>query len=141
MDPIINYGAVFVAAMVSMVVGGLWFSPVLFGKTWMKLSGITPKKIAEAKKKGMNGMALSYFGQFIASLVTAYVLAHFVDYANATTFVLGLQTGFWVWLGFVAPIMLGMVLWEGKPMQLYILNVGHYLVCLLLMGGILAAWA
>ncbi len=44
----INYWAVLVAAVVSMVIGALWYSPVLFGKLWMKYSGLSDKKLAEA---------------------------------------------------------------------------------------------
>jgi hypothetical protein len=49
----INYLAVLVAALVSMVIGGLWYSPLLFGNIWMKLSGITQKDVEKAKKQGM----------------------------------------------------------------------------------------
>lgn len=51
-----------------------------------------------------------------------------------------MQAGFWAWLGFVATIMLGMTLWEGKPFRLYLLNAGYQLLNLLVMGAILAAW-
>ena len=47
----VNYLAVLVAAIVSMVIGGLWYSPLLFGNVWMKLSGITQKDVEKAKKK------------------------------------------------------------------------------------------
>ncbi len=133
----INYGAMFVAAIVSMVIGGLWFSPILFGNLWMRLSGITQKQIDEAKK---NGMTMPYIGTFIALLVMNYVLAHFIDYVGATTLSAGAQAGFWLWLGFIAPIKLEIVFWEGKPFGLYVLNVAHYLVALLVSGMILAVW-
>ena len=133
----INYAAVLVAAVAGMVLGALWYSPLLFGKMWMSLSGITDKQIGEAKKKGMTK---SYILAFVGTLVMAYVLAHFVDYTQATTLAGGLQAGFWIWLGFVATTFLGMVLWEGKPWKLYFLNVAYYLVELLLMGAILASW-
>lgn len=134
----INYLAVLVAALASIVLGSLWYSPVLFGKEWMKLSKITEKDVAAAKKKG--GMWKYYLGAFVASLVTAYILAHFVDYAGATTIIGGLQLGFWVWLGFIVTTLLSSVLWEGKPVKLYLISIGYYLVLFLLMGALLAAW-
>ena len=134
----INYLAILIAAIVSMVIGALWYSPVLFGKLWMKLSGISEKQIQDAKKKGMTK---SYALAFLGTLVMSYVLAHFVDYAEATTFASGMQTGFWIWLGFLVTTMLGTVLWEGKPVKLYFLNIAHYFVVLLITGGMLALWA
>ena len=134
----VNYVAVLVAAIVQMVVGALWYSPLLFGKMWMKLSGLTQKQLEEAKKKGMGK---SYTLMFLGTLVMSYVLAHFVTYTGATTFVLGMQTGFWIWLGFLATTTMGMVLWDNKPWSLYVLNNGYHLVVLLLMGGILAVWS
>lgn len=137
-EVIINYWAVLVSGLVCMIVGSLWYSPLVFGNVWMKLSGMTEKQLEEAKKKGMGK---TYVISFLSTLVMAYVLGHFVDYAEATTFMLGMQTGFWIWLGFIATVMLGMVLWDNKPFTLYLINTLHYLVCLLLIGGLLAVWA
>ena len=136
----INYLAVGGAAIASMVIGFLWYGP-LFGKMWMALSGITQEQIAASKKKGMTKQ---YALMFVGSLVMAYVLAHALVFASAylkTSGVsAGLMAGFWNWLGFVAPVTLGSVLWEGKSPKLWILNNGYYLVSLLLMGVILALW-
>ena len=136
MQVTINYVAVFVAAIVSMVVGFLWYGP-LFGKMWMKMSGVTQKQIEEAKKKGMT---TSYVVAFVGSLVMAYILAHFVRYVGATTAAAGMQLAFWLWLGFIVTVKLGSVLWENKPMQLFFLDCAYYLVTLSIMSSILAVW-
>jgi hypothetical protein len=72
------------------------------------------------------------------------VLAHSLVYASAymkvTGVSAGLMAGFWNWLGFIAPVTLGVVLWEGKSWKLWFLQGGHYLVSLLVMGVILALW-
>ena len=47
----VNYLAVLVAAIVNMVVGALWYSPLLFGKAWMKLTGFNKKQLKKAKEK------------------------------------------------------------------------------------------
>ena len=132
----INYLAVLVSAVAGFVIGALWYS-VLFGKVWMRLSGMDKKKIEKERKKGM---AKSYAAGFAVLVVMAFVLAHFVDMAEAATVLEGAQAGFWAWLGFVATIMLNKVLWEGKPFKLYLLDAAHYLVVLLAMGSILAVW-
>lgn len=134
----INLAAVFGAAIASMVLGFLWYGP-LFGKQWMSLMGW--KKLSKAQMDKMKEAGKkSYALAFIGALVMSYVLAHFVDYTGAVTAVEGAQTGFWVWLGFVATVMLGMVLWEGKPWKLYYLNAAYQLVSLLVMGVLLAIW-
>ena|SRR3989344_5699314 len=136
-QPVINYLAVLVSAVIGMVIGALWYSPLLFGRMWMKLSGMTEKQLNEAKKKSMGKM---YFVAFIGVLLMSYILAHFVDYTDSTTFSMGMQTGVWLWLGFIVPILIGGVLWENKSVKLYIINIAHYLVVLSVIGGILAVW-
>lgn len=132
---VINYWAILVAAIVSMVIGAIWYS-VLFGKKWMELMDIGPKRMEELKQKAR----WSYVWNFLALLVMAFVLAHIVDYTGATTWTAGMQAGFWLWLGFIATVSLGAVLWEGKSWSLYFINAGYHLVELLVMGGILAVW-
>jgi hypothetical protein len=138
MEPImrLNYLAMVVSAIVSMILGMVWYGP-LFGKKWMALSGMTDKDMEKAKKKGM---AKSYVAAFIASIIMAYVVAHIVSYAQATTLADGVLVGFWSWLGFVATTMLGVVLWEGKSKEYYLINAGYHLIQLVLMGVILTLW-
>lgn len=134
----INYLAVLVSAIVAMGLGAWWYSPAGFGKLWMQLSGLSEAELERAKQPGMGK---KYAAAFLGSLVTAYVLAHFVDYTQATTAAQGMQTGFWSWLGFVATVTLGTVLWENKPLKLYALNNAYQIISLMLMGAILAVWA
>ncbi len=132
----INYFAVVGAAVAAMIVGFLWYGP-LFGKAWMQLMNFDKKKIDAAKKKGMGK---TYVLAFASTLIMSYILAHFVDYTQAATFVDGAIAGIWLWLGFIATVQIGSVLWEGKPVKLYVINTLHYLVALVVMGGILAVW-
>lgn len=132
----INYLAVLAAGIVGFVIGMIWYSPALFGKPWMGLMGLNEAGMKEHKK----GMGKKFIATLIASLVMSYVLAHVVDFAQAATLVEAVMAGFWTWLGFVATIMLGSVLWEGKPKKLYAINVGHYLVVLIVMAVILVLW-
>lgn len=136
----INYLAVLASAIASMVVGSLWYGPI-FGKQWITLQGWTPEAMAANKAKGMTK---SYILMFVGSLVMAYVLAHSLvfaaDYLGVYGASAGLMTGFWSWIGFIAPVTLGIVLWEGRSWKLYILNNGYQLLNLLVMGVILALW-
>ena len=137
MDIAINYFAVVVAAVAANALGALWYSPLLFGKQWVALMGWTPAQMEEAKKKGMGKM---YAIQFLASLVSAYVMARFVGVWAANDAAAAWQLAFWAWLGFVAAGSIGAVLWENKSVKLYAINVVYSLVSLTIMAMILALW-
>ena len=130
-------GAVVVAAVAAMVIGFLWYGPI-FGKVWIKLMGFTQKDIEKGKSQGM---AKNYVILAITTLVMAYVLSYFIDALGMLTIGAGMATGFLAWFGFIMPVMTGSVLWEGKSWSLFWLNNAHYLVSLVVMGAILAAWA
>src|SRR5258706_2519733 len=137
----ISYLAVLVAAASSVVLGFLWYGP-LFGKMWMKWTGMKMPKTMTPKMKQM--MMRSYGLTIVGSLIMSFVLAHALIFASAylpiTGVAAGLMTGVWNWLGFVVPISLNSVLWEGKSWKLWALNNGYALVALSMMGVILAIW-
>ena len=134
----INYFAVLTSVVAMMAVGFVWYGP-LFGKQWMALTGFSPDRMSasEAKK--------SYMLTALGSLLMAYVLAHSIIFAgvylNMTGFMAGIDGAFWSWIGFVAPVTLGTVIWDRKPWKLWILNNGYWLVGMLVMGVILGMWS
>jgi hypothetical protein len=136
MNITINYLAVLGATVASMVVGFLWYGP-LFGKQWMKLMGFTKEHMDTVKAKGMSKM---YVLTLIGSFVMAFVLAHFAKVWSATGVSGAWELAFWSWLGFIAPVMLGQVLWEGKSWKLYCLNVVYQLVNVFVIALVLVYW-
>lgn len=135
----VNLLAVLVAALATMVLGFLWYSPMLFAKPWMLAMGYDPNDKAriEAMQKGAGK---SYGITFIASLITAFVLAKIIDVTTVNTVLYGMKIGFAVWLGFVTTVQLTGKLFGNQPMKLYLINTGYQLVCYLAMGAILAVW-
>lgn len=144
MDIHINYLAIFVAALAHFFLGWAWHSPILFMKPWMKEMGF-PKKSKKELEAAMKGMWKPMLGNYLALLVTAYVLAYLIQACDAffhhSGVAGGLETVGWLWLGFYAPTLLNTVLWEQRSWTLYAINISYHLVGLLLMGAILAAWA
>ncbi|MBV8859595.1 MAG: DUF1761 domain-containing protein [Acidobacteria bacterium] len=133
----INYPAVVASAAAYWVLGALWYSPLLFARPFIALKGYTPEQLAAIQAQshaGEIGLA------FLTSLVTAYVLAHFVKFTGAETAASGAHTGFWLWLGFVLTTNLSTVLFEARPLGLYLINNGYHLVAMLGMGALLAVW-
>jgi uncharacterized protein DUF1761 len=135
----INLWAVLVAAVATMVVGFLWYSPLLFARPWMRLMGYDPDDKAKVQEM-QKSAGPSYGISFVASLVTAFVLAKIIDVTSVDSILYGMKVGFAVWLGFVATVQLTEVLFAKKPVKLYLINTGYQLVCYLAMGAILARW-
>ena len=135
----VNLWAVLVAAVSTMVVGFLWYSPMLFAKPWTVLMGYDPNdkaKMDEMRKSAGKSYAIS----FVASLVAALVLGKIIDVTSVQSALYGMKIGFAVWLGFVTTVQLTAKLFGNQPTKLYLINTGYQLVCYLVMGVILAVW-
>jgi surface polysaccharide O-acyltransferase-like enzyme len=132
----INYLAVLVAAILTMALGALWYAPMVFGKAWAALVGISP----EVAQKRMAGMRRAYSLTFVSSFVMAYVLARLLWYANIESAGGGMLIGVLAWLGFVATTQGITFLFEGRPFRLYVIDTGYPLVALAIMGALLAVW-
>ena len=131
----INYLAVIVAAVAAFVVGSLWYSPFLFGNAWMELRGMNPGAMAD-----MTIPAWQTLGEFVRSLVVAYVLARFVVLLGVVNRRDAVQLGAWVWIGFPAMLLVGSVMWENVPWMLAAIHAGDWLVKILLVAVILGVW-
>ena len=130
----INWLAVLAAAVSAFVVGGLWYSPILFGKAWLKANGFT-----EAQAQSFS-RARAFGGAFVLALIMSANLAMFL--ADATTTVLWGDDG-----RLRLPVSAGLqqVLPLSRCSRIvswtYILVNGGYLaVSFVLMGAILGAW-
>ena len=135
----VNWLAILVAAISTMVLGFLWYSPVLFAKPWMREMGydLNDKARMEEMKKSAGP---AYGGSFVASLVSAFVLALLFNWFQNYTVRFGLLVGFHVWLGFVATVQFTGALFAKQSMKLFAINTGYQLVCYLAMGAILTLW-
>jgi len=135
----VNVYAVLVAAIVTMVAGFLWYSPMLFANPWMVLMGYDPNdkaKIAEMQKSAGPSYAMS----MIASALSAIVLGKIIAVANAVSAVSGMEIAFAVWLGFVTTVQMTNAMFMRQRAKLYAINTGYQLVCYVAMGAILGAW-
>lgn len=132
----VNWLAILLAAVSSMVVGSIWYMPGVFGNEWMKLTKSKMGKGASPAK-----MAWMYGSVFIASLVTAYILAHVTFLANrffGNSFLSdALQTGFWLWLGFTAARLYVHDTFEERRKKLTVINAMHELVTVMVMALII----
>ena len=128
----VNYLAVLVAAVSTFVIGGLWYSPLLFQKAWMQASGVTEADLNKGGSGRIFGVA------FVFAVIMAFNLAMFLN-APDTTVAWGAAAGalsaIWVALG------IGTVaLFEHRPLSYTVINGGYWLVSFVVMGAILGAW-
>jgi hypothetical protein len=144
--PAVNYLAVLVAAIVIFILGGLWYSPVLFVKKWVALQGKTEEQMrAEAASANM---PLLYTSAFVTALITSWVMAHLLGHFAAAVdpsvmqlnAAHGAMFGFVCWLGFAAPTSYATAIFSGQPKQLWLINSSYNLVSFMLAGLILAVW-
>lgn len=135
----LNWLAILVAAISTVVVGFLWYSPLLFAKPWMREMGYDPNDKAKTEEmKKSAGPA--YAGSMVASLISAFTLALILHGLRAEDLHFGLMASFHIWLGFVATVQFTDALFTKKSMKLFAINTGYQLVCYLVMGTILTLW-
>ena len=127
-----NFAAIFVAALMSFAIGGLWYSPLLFARAWMKEAGLTEQQTKDAPMGRIFGLAA------VASLVMAFNLAAFIGAKASFGFAVfaGLAAG----LGWVAMSVGVLYLFERRSFRLWLINSGYLVVAFTAMGAILGAW-
>ena len=136
MEGSVNLLAVVIAALAYYAGGALWYSPLLFGKPWMALVGLTEAKIREARKSAWK----SYASALVAAFIISYGLARIEMYMNVANFSGGIHTGFWSWLCFVITTAATNNAFAGRPVKLLFIDSGYHLYGFLVMGVILALW-
>ncbi len=129
----LNYVATFVTAIVSMGLGFLWYSPFVFGKRFMKESGMTQESVDEYMKNGgKQKLAKTYAITFIFSVLTAIIISALL-YSLVIVGIWGyVSIAFFLWLGFSFPVALNHVLF-GKDSFAYLgITSGYQLVSIVI---------
>ena len=130
---VINHFAVWAAAVANMIVGALWYSPVLFFERWKRAAGVTDEMIENAN------MGKTYGLSFLMALIIAYNLAAFLGEAS-TTATWGATAGFLAGFGFAGAMSTAIALFEQKTGSYILVNGGYIIVCFTVMGFIIGVW-
>jgi hypothetical protein len=156
-----NFYAILVAAASTLVVGAVWYSPMLFANAWMKETGLTEEQLKK-------GNMLKIFGlTFIFSIMIAMIMqvltihqfgaigmvggdptkalpsynAFMADYGTVfRTFKHGALHGFMTGLFFALPLIAINGLFERKSWKYIFIHSGYWIVCLTIMGAIVCGW-
>ena len=130
--PEVNYLAVLAAAVATFALGGIWYSPALFGKVWQREAGVTEEKMKSAN------MGLIFGLTFVLSLIAAWVFALFLG--PRPPMALGLGAGFSAGLCWVAASLGINYLFERKSLKLWLINGSYHTLQFTIIGLILALW-
>ncbi len=137
MTVVVNYLDILISLVAAVLVGFVWYGP-LFGKKWMALSGI---KMPD-QKPGFSVMLKPIIISLVGAFLMSYTLAHSLAFGNAflgtSGIGNGLQAAFWNWLGFIVPVNLSFVAWEGRPWALFFIHSMYWLVLLAIMGIVMS---
>ena len=130
---VFNYPAILVATLAGFFLGGLWYSPVMFGHAWMRANALTADSL-----KARGHPAMIFGGAFFLTLIMAFNLAAFLS--GPPNLGWGATAGCLVGAGWVG-LSLGVIyLFERKPAGLFFINAGYMSVAFTMMGAIIGAW-
>lgn len=133
----INWLAVVLCVLASMVIGGIWFGPKTFFPAWWKAIGKTDKDTP-----GGTNMGVMWGGTVLASFIQAIFMGLMVNamgsMTGGVTWSSGAMAGFFLWLGFVAPSSLTNKLFAGR-LTAWFYEAGNHLVTFVVMGIIQGA--
>lgn len=131
----VNYWAVALATISTMVVGSVWYTPKVFGNYWMRVARVDP---------GDRNAVIPIVTTLVVSFISAWVLAIATQVAwialGGNHLLVALLTGLLLWAGFTAARFITHDAFEGRPAGLTILNIGHELVTVVVMAIIIGVW-
>lgn len=129
----INHWAIFVCALFNLVLGAIWYSPILFYKSWLKENNFSEEDLKKVNPAKMYGIT------FILSLIISYNLAFFLG-DNKTDAIWGATAGFLSGFGFSALIFTIVALFEQKSWKYILINGGYITIYFTVIGLILGTW-
>ncbi|MDQ8734928.1 DUF1761 domain-containing protein [Paenibacillus sp. LHD-38] len=125
----INYWGVLIATVTTMVLGFLWYSPVLLGNAWMKHRGLSMNEMS-------GGGAMTYVLTALTALGGSFILALVLTLTDEPTIGTGLVVG--LLIGISVALKIGMnYLFEGHKLGLYLITIGYHLIAYAIAGLII----
>ena len=134
----LSYLAIVVAAVAGWLLGAVWY--LVLSKPWQDAVGMTARKMSAAQKSP--GFYVPFIVSFLALIVMAWVLAGLIAHLGPGQFTIrnGVISGAFCWLGFVITTMMVNNGFAGRDRRLLLIDGGHWLAVLLVMGAVLGAF-
>ncbi len=123
----ISYLAVIVAGIAGFLTGAAWYT--ILGKSWLAALGKS-----ESEVKPTPG---PFVVAAICQLVMAFVFAGIVGHLGEVTIKNALISAFFIWIGFILTTMSVNYAFQRTSPKLTLIDTGHWLAVLLVMGLII----
>ena len=129
----INHLAVFVCALLSLVIGALWYSPVLFFKAWQRETGLSDEQVAKANPLKTYSLTL------LLAWIISYNLAFFLG-DSKTNWQWGLMAGLLAGVGWASAVFVVISLFEQRSCKSMLINCGYITIYFASIGFVLGIW-
>jgi len=129
----VSFISAFVATIVSMGIGLIWYSPWVVGKLWMREMGYTPESLAEKKK----GMAKKYTISFLSTFVTAYALSVVINSVFVAGFYSLVEVGLVLAMGFIVAVKLNDKVFTDMSWTLFLIHSGYQVLSIVGMSVVI----
>ncbi len=131
----VNIWLVIGATVAQFVLGALWYSPLLFGKFWMKVVG-ADQCTKEEIKAVQKDMAPFYGLQFLITVLYTCMLSIFIlGGLSFSPYMIALL----VWSGFIVPTQISGVIWGSTKKEFWVKQIG-VMISYQLVGIVLATF-
>ena len=129
----INHVAVFVCAVLSLAIGALWYSPVLFFKAWQQETGLSDEQVSRANPLKTYSLTL------LLAWIISYNLAFFLG-DSKTNWQWGLVAGLLAGVGWASMMFVIISLFEQRSLKYILINCGYIIIYFALIGFVLGIW-
>lgn len=126
----LNVLAVLVGGLLYMAFGALWFSPVLFGNTWVRLNQLSDEHMKNP---------LLYAGSAVVAFASSFVIALIIAATGADDLLSGVMIG--LLIGLLAALMyFKNTLFGMMPKQAFFIAVGDHVIACTMLSVLHALW-
>lgn len=135
----VNFLSILTAAVAAWIFGGIYYTAL--SKPWLAAQGKTMDQCkAEQAGKSRLAMTMPFILAFVGALIMAWVLYGILRHLGTFTLRAGMISGAFCWFGFVLTTMTVNNAFGGKKLMLTVIDGVHWLIGLLIIGGIVGAW-
>lgn len=137
---------IIIMAIIALILGMLWYGPLMFGKIWMKINGVMDRHgtmlISEGEMKQKQREAGPLYAiQFILSVVTLIALEYLI---KSSTGMGGISIALLVWIGFIVPVQAGEAMWNSLSndykFKKFLVGAGYQLILMIIAGYVLSVF-
>jgi hypothetical protein len=123
---------ILVVTLLHVLLGIFWYSPLFLGKPWARAWRFDPSTLRPNR--------WHYIGTFLISLLMVAIFSFLFHKLHIHTPYGGMLFGFFLWLGLIVTTHFSNVVWAGKPLKVYLIDIAYYLAGCLMIGAILSRW-